>query len=327
MIDIIICTRNRPNLLKKAIHSVLKQNDIKYSLFILDNCSEPVTEKICKSLLPEKSNYIRHSRNLGMVGNWNHAIGVGDSEYFMILHDDDELEPNFTFHANNYLQENGELSFIHSAASIINQNGDVIGLHNSKCDKVISGYEYFKKWSVRGILPMCPSVIYNRNLMLKCGGFSDLFPYTADIMCYISLARYGSVGYIDKPILKYRKHEDSTTSGFLNNMDLKVNDRLASEEYINNIAKSFFKENCERNFGKEYVNFALTSDLLFIKLVGGSFKQVLRYLVKIFKARPRTFMQTRMAWVLILSLFPVKFLRFINRKKNKFFEIFKIPSN
>lgn len=321
MIDIVICTYNRSALLEKAINSVLGQKDPNFALYILDNCSGPETEKLCNELLPTNAKFLRHKQNLGMVGNWNFALGVGKSKYFMILHDDDELEPNFVSEANSFLEKNKTVSFVHSAASLIDGDGIVTGMHNPNYPTLMSGTDYFKRWSERDMLPVCPSAIYNRSSLIENGGFSSKFPYTADIMCFISLARFGSVGYISAPIIKYRRHEQSTSVDFVSNMDKKIGDRLEAQEFIDNVSTSFcLAGNGKSSYGTDYVNFALISDLLFVKFAGGHLNDVVTYLVKIIKVRPKTILQKRVIKILFFCLFPVGVLRSLTRRKKYFLE-------
>ena len=92
--------------------------------------------------------------------------------------------------ASKNMQSNSlNVSFIHSAAKLIDGDGIVTGMHNPNYQTLMSGTDYFKRWSERDMLPVCPSAIYNRSSLIESGGFSSKFPYTADIMCFISLAR------------------------------------------------------------------------------------------------------------------------------------------
>jgi glycosyltransferase involved in cell wall biosynthesis len=96
-ISVVIPTYNRAHLLRGAIESVFTQKYDNYELLILDNASEDDTSSVVQrySRDDDRIKYIRNSKNLGMIGNWNEGLRIAAGDYICVLMDDDRLKPNF----------------------------------------------------------------------------------------------------------------------------------------------------------------------------------------------------------------------------------------
>lgn len=114
--------------LKEAIDSVLIQDYNNFELLIVDDCSPYNLKKIVDKYEDSRIKYFRNEKNLGsesIVLNWNKCLDYAQGDFFILLCDDDILEPTFisemlvltgkypycnTFHARNYnLYPDGKL--------------------------------------------------------------------------------------------------------------------------------------------------------------------------------------------------------------------------
>lgn len=112
MISVVIPTYKRPNLLRKAISSVLNQNYLEnYEIIVIDNDVEynTETEKLIFSFNDEKILYYKNEVNLGQVGNWNKGIMLANGDWVVLLHDDDYLEQEFLLKVTNCLRNNDKI--------------------------------------------------------------------------------------------------------------------------------------------------------------------------------------------------------------------------
>ena len=91
--SILIPTRNRSNLLQKAIRSVLKQDWEDYELVVSDNDSSDSTRQVVESFDPSKIRYIRTPQFLSSADNWEFARRHASGEYIWLIGDDDYLVP------------------------------------------------------------------------------------------------------------------------------------------------------------------------------------------------------------------------------------------
>lgn len=97
-VTIAIPTYKRTATLKATVESALAQKGFDdYDILICDNNPErgDETESYVSSLGSPGIVYYKHAANLGMTGNWNRIAELCKSEYFVLVHDDDLLHPEF----------------------------------------------------------------------------------------------------------------------------------------------------------------------------------------------------------------------------------------
>lgn len=81
--------------LRLAIESVLRQTSSDWRLVVCDDGPEAGTRELVASFRDPRIRYLRNERNLGMAGNWNRCLEVADTDLVNLLHNDDELLPNY----------------------------------------------------------------------------------------------------------------------------------------------------------------------------------------------------------------------------------------
>jgi len=96
-ITVILPTYRRPHLLKRSIQSVLNQSYQSFQVHVYDNASNDGTQKVVGELAETDSRikYYCHEQNIGAIANINHGLKEVNTPYFLILHDDDFLLPEF----------------------------------------------------------------------------------------------------------------------------------------------------------------------------------------------------------------------------------------
>jgi glycosyltransferase involved in cell wall biosynthesis len=96
-ITAIICTYRRPQMLRRAIESILNQTYQDFQICIYDNASGDATSEVVNEFARRDSRikYHCHSENIGILGNYSYAIQQVSTEFFVFLGDDDLILPNF----------------------------------------------------------------------------------------------------------------------------------------------------------------------------------------------------------------------------------------
>lgn len=89
--SIVITTYNRPELLKRAIRSVLNQEFDDYEIIVVNDGGGYAEENPFIS----KVSWIDHNKNKGLSAARNTGIKAAKGEYIVCLDDDNELLPNF----------------------------------------------------------------------------------------------------------------------------------------------------------------------------------------------------------------------------------------
>jgi hypothetical protein len=96
-ITTIIPTFRRPELLRRAMLSVLEQDYPSFRLCVYDNASADGTADVVAELARNDSRvrYHCHERNIGGLANFQYGFARIDTPYFSFLSDDDYLLPGF----------------------------------------------------------------------------------------------------------------------------------------------------------------------------------------------------------------------------------------
>lgn len=102
--SVITPTFNRPQLLQRAINSVVKQefNDLEF-IVINDGSSMIYDEAITRSASISK--YIYSKKTLGVAHSRNIGILEANGEWVVFLDDDDELAPGYLHHLKEYIDD------------------------------------------------------------------------------------------------------------------------------------------------------------------------------------------------------------------------------
>ena len=97
MITTIITTYRRPELLKRAVESVLAQTYSDLKLCVYDDASNDETQEVMEEFvrMDSRIRYHRHKVNIGIMANYAYAFAEINTPYFSFFSDDDYLLPNF----------------------------------------------------------------------------------------------------------------------------------------------------------------------------------------------------------------------------------------
>lgn len=128
VITIFIPTYRRPELLSKAIESVLNQTYGDLQVVISDNASGDETSNVIQRFANQdpRVQSICQPKNLGMLGNYNYCLSIIQTEYFSFLSDDDVLLPSFCETALAGFAQFPQIAFFASSTAIISQQKGVL---------------------------------------------------------------------------------------------------------------------------------------------------------------------------------------------------------
>jgi glycosyltransferase involved in cell wall biosynthesis len=96
-LTVLLPTYNRAESLARAIESVLGQTRRDFEVLISDNASEDDTRAVCQRYSEGDSRvrYFRQPVNLGPIGNFNWLLAHADTDYVLMLADDDWLDADY----------------------------------------------------------------------------------------------------------------------------------------------------------------------------------------------------------------------------------------
>jgi hypothetical protein len=97
LITTVLPTFRRPQLLARAIRSVLDQTVTDFEVHVYDNASGDETSQIVLDIVDRdrRVKYYRHPTNIGAIENFKFGVARVAAPYFNVLSDDDFLLPGF----------------------------------------------------------------------------------------------------------------------------------------------------------------------------------------------------------------------------------------
>jgi glycosyltransferase involved in cell wall biosynthesis len=169
-VTVFIPTYNRAKLLPHSIRGVLEQTFDDLRLVISDNASEDETPEVVTSFDDPRIEYVRQPENLGLLGNQNWFLTQVETDFALILADDDLVYPTLLERMVAELDRRPRAGVAHAAFDLIDEKGDVLLPHVNwtyglEHDHVESSEEFIResmRWSCR----VCQSTALMRTAAL-----------------------------------------------------------------------------------------------------------------------------------------------------------------
>ena len=188
----------RSRFLAATIESILNQTRRVDELLVVDDCSPHDFESIVSRYESSQVRHVRNPSNLGVPANYNRALALTRSDYVMLFGDHDVMLPTFVERCARILDENPEASFAFSAASAIDENGEVLTDHPSGLfPPVFSGDQLVRRLVTRTSSPVnMDTLIRKSSLEPLHQPFDPTYWWYADLPLWIRLAHGAKVGYV-----------------------------------------------------------------------------------------------------------------------------------
>jgi GT2 family glycosyltransferase len=171
-ITTVIPTYRRPELLERAIRSVLRQTYPELQVWVFDNASGDETGAVVARLAAEDArvHYHCHPENIGMTANFTYALEHVETPYFSILADDDYLLPAFFETAMAGFAEHPDAMF--SAGSVVSmtEEGQVTHVSMSLWER--TGYFAAPDGLFEWTIPKHPDItglLFRREVLSEVG--------------------------------------------------------------------------------------------------------------------------------------------------------------
>jgi glycosyltransferase involved in cell wall biosynthesis len=161
-----------------------------------------------------------NERNLGQAGNWNVCKSLCKTDFFVLLHADDELKQDYLAEMRAEFEARPNTAAMFCRADIINESGAVIAsfvdfvksFFVAKHQTVSLEGEPGLTKLIAGNFIMCPTVIYRKRLVDRID-FRDSWPSIPDLSYWAALLLGGlRIEGIPGNHFRYRRHMDSCTS-------------------------------------------------------------------------------------------------------------------
>lgn len=199
---------NQERFIREAIDGAFSQNYSPLQIILSDDCSDDKTFEIMETLAeayrgPHEILLNRNQENLGIGSHINRIVDLTLGELIVIAAGDDVSLPNRVAEIVNFWAEhNYEPMSIHSSAIKIDEKGHELGLRD---------VVWFDDWqNLKLVIARLPPVggsthAWNVEAFRQFGPLSPSIVYEDKVIPF-RMALIGKVGFIPKPLIKYRVH-------------------------------------------------------------------------------------------------------------------------
>ncbi|WMJ89805.1 glycosyltransferase family 2 protein [Anaerocolumna sp. MB42-C2] len=239
-ITVVIPTYKRCSSLKNTIESVINQvNYDDFIIIVVDNQykRDSDTENMIKNLNYERILYYQNKDNIGQIANWNRGIEIAQSEWVILLHDDDMLKSNYFEEVVSIIKNNPDIQALGTVSDTFEFENKNKIINNditwkTKVKKLIKSRfrgnitkltlkdYYFESGYYAPI-----GCLYKRENVIKIGGFNEDFFPISDWVFHVNY------------MLKYNLY---IVSSVLTSRGIGINDSLLKKYRIGFIEKGYY---------------------------------------------------------------------------------------
>lgn len=218
-VTVFIPTYNRAHFLSGAIESVLAQTYDDFRLEVSDNASTDETPQVVERYRDPRLVYQRQPENLGLLGNHNQFLRRVDTEYSLILPDDDLVGNRLLEETVAALDEQPRAGAVHAEFNLIDEAGDQLSprqnwTYGLSEDTVESAEQFIResmKWSCR----ICASTALMRTSALPSDGMLAADFPAVDFGMWLRMAGAGwNFAFLARRLGSYRIHGASHSAAF-----------------------------------------------------------------------------------------------------------------
>jgi len=220
MISVCIATYNGEKYIENQLKSILKQLDQTDEVIVSDDCSTDNTLEIIRSLQDNRIKIFSNKRFRSLIFNFENALKHATGE-IIFLSDQDDIWVDDK--VKNYMEKFESVDLVFSNVSIIDENDSIVR------------NEVLKSAPRHGLLNlilanhvMGSTIAIKRRILMKALPFPKRIPMHDQWLAIIA-RYYGRIGYIQKPMILYRRHTENasyTTEKSKNSKRKKIGFRI-----------------------------------------------------------------------------------------------------
>ncbi len=198
-VSVLIATRDRPQLLPRAIESAFAAGRDVEVIVVDDASVSDETERVCRKY--ERVKYLRALRNQRLGGARNIGLVASRGAYITFLDDDDARLPGSIDLQREALRQNPEAGMVYAPVLL------------EAADGTLSGEQYpaerpegdvFWRLMERNFVP-CPAAMFRRQSLFTVGLPEDSTPGIEDWDYWLRISELSPVIALSLPVAIYRK--------------------------------------------------------------------------------------------------------------------------
>jgi glycosyltransferase involved in cell wall biosynthesis len=228
-ITVLLPVFNDEGHIKQSVASVIEQTFQNWELLVLDDGSTDRSIKMIKDLLARdpRIKLINNPTNIGLIETLNKGLSASHSDLIARIDSDDywndktKLQKQFDF-----LNSNPEYGLIGTCGIAVDeQDKHIFNLNYPETDSEIRSQILRRNCFIHS------SVMFRKNLALKCGGYNQNYKHVEDYTLWLQLGTISKLANLPEQMITYRINQKGITQ---NNTDTQINSAIKlSQEYKN----------------------------------------------------------------------------------------------
>ncbi|MDY0276307.1 MAG: glycosyltransferase family A protein [Desulfomicrobium sp.] len=186
-ISVIIPTHNRPELLKRALQSVLKQTLTPYEVIVVDDVGCTKTKTIVESMNSHLVMYVHNIAGIGAASSRNLGIEYSSGDYVAFLDDDDEFKTNKIEVLTREIKSNPDFDVFYHPAHINMVNEGIS--YYSKPYIFKENDDIFRALLTQNFIGGTPMVVVRKQSLIDAKLFDEQLPALEDYDLWLKLAK------------------------------------------------------------------------------------------------------------------------------------------
>jgi glycosyltransferase involved in cell wall biosynthesis len=212
LVTLAIPTVNRLPYLRQSLGDVLQQDYDNLDILVSDNHSSDQTEAEVQSLARQdrRLRYRRNSVRVPITTHFNQCLAEAKGEFFVVLSDDDRINPKFVRSLAETLRENRRATVAIPTNAIIDTDGQIIRTLPQSSQIVYEGIDFVLEWlwKVHDLPVANLFTIMARTDVMRAFSYQ---PFARGLNCdnliFLQMALAGQVLFCRDAIFYWRDHQ------------------------------------------------------------------------------------------------------------------------
>ena len=224
-----------------AIKSIVSQTYSDWELIIVDDCSPEDLYTIVEPFLKDKRiHYYHNEKNCGainVVDNWNICLNYCTGDYVVCMGDDDRLLSCCLEEYKKLIEQNPGLNVYHTRTEIIDEDGKVVNLQESRPEWESALSLIWNRWNHRN-KQFIGDFCYRTDYLKQAGGYHKLpLAWGSDDITAVLAAKDKGIANMQTFGFQYRENTQTITQSS-NYAKIKLIALRKNQEWFNGFLRN-----------------------------------------------------------------------------------------
>jgi glycosyltransferase involved in cell wall biosynthesis len=264
----IIPNYNHEKHLTERFNSILNQSFGNFECIYLDDNSTDSSNIVVGNYVNKDnrvSTYLNKINSGSTFYQWNKGVQYATGKFITIQESDDIANHNLFETLYSEIIKEEDIVLVFCQSYLIDSSSSLTGIweyDSSDFEEsfVMNGTDFIWKYLIhKNVIPNASAVMFRKDIYELVGGANPLFPSNGDWLLWLKLLCHGKVAFINNPLNKYRRHDNTVTFRFSqsNKLDYKeVYSSALRKEFNQYLERVKLKENLLiKNVNRKYISF------------------------------------------------------------------------